>query len=75
MTEELIMHEQSYGHHVLQGMLGKSVLHFSGGNEQEREGWELLGIAIVQGTRWEGERHVLEADEREFCRDSRAGGV
>ena len=34
MTEQLSMREQSYGHDVLQGMLGKSVLHFSGGNER-----------------------------------------
>ena len=74
-TEQLRTHEQSYGHHLLQGMLGKLVLHFSGGNEQEREGWDWLGTAFVHGTWWEGARQVLETDKREFCRDGGAGGV
>ena len=65
-TEQLRTHEQSYGHHLLQGMLGKLVLHFSGGNEQEREGWDWLGTAFVHGTWWEGARPVLETDKREF---------
>ena len=67
MTEQLSSHEQSYGHQLLQGMLGKLVLHFSGGHEQEREGWEWLGTAFAHGTGWEGARQVLETDERDFC--------
>ena len=35
-------------------MLGKLVLHFSGGNEQEREGWDWLGTAFVHGGREQG---------------------
>ena len=53
-TEQLRTHEQSYGHHLLQGMLGKLVLHFSGGNEQERKGWDWLGTAFVHGGREQG---------------------
>ena len=49
-TEQLSWHEQSYGHQLLQGMLGKLVLHFSGGHEQERKGWDWLGTAFAHGT-------------------------
>ena len=42
------------------------MLHFSGGTEQEREGWDWLGTAFVHGTWWEGARPVLETDKREF---------